>query len=61
MNNIKAKAKAAIEENEKLQKSIIGASKDNSLLEQKIEENQKLLERVNTMIKEKNVLEKKVL
>ncbi|XP_025203555.1 BRCA1-associated protein [Melanaphis sacchari] len=60
INNVKAKAKAALEDNEKLQKFISSASKDGNMLEQKIEENKKLLERVNTISKEKNLLEKKV-
>ncbi|XP_001946888.1 BRCA1-associated protein isoform X1 [Acyrthosiphon pisum] len=60
INNLKAKAKAALEDNEKLQKVISSTSKDNNIIEQKIEENKKLLECVNTITKEKNLLEKKV-
>jgi len=56
---VKAKAKAALEDNEKLQKMVSSTSKDSNILEQKIEENTKLLERVNTITKEKNLLEKK--
>lgn len=57
---MKAKAKAALEDNEKLQKVVSSTSKDSNILEQKIEENKKLLERVNMITKEKSVLEKKV-
>lgn len=60
INNVKAEAKAALEDNDKLQKMVSSSSKDSNILERKIEENKKLLERVNTITKEKNLLEKKV-
>ncbi|XP_050443322.1 BRCA1-associated protein [Adelges cooleyi] len=60
VNEIKANAKAVIEENEKLHKIINGANKDSGILEKKIEENKNLLEKVNSMNKDKSNLEKKV-
>jgi len=58
---VKAEAKAALEDNEKLQKLVSSTTKDSNILEQKIEENKKLLERINIITKEKSILEKKVI
>lgn len=60
INNIKTQAKGALEENEKLQKIVNGASKDSIIIEKKSEENKQLQECVNSITKEKIVLEKKV-
>lgn len=60
INNIKAKAKETLEENEKLQKIVNNALEDRTIIETKSEENKKLQECISTMTKEKTVLEKKV-